>query len=127
MWNFAKAIMMSIGILSALPSWIGIVNPSVAADSTESRAELVGACKREAKRGHYRQLRTRIVLEHKKRMVVLCEALRTEISAVDARETALTNCLAEASRGPVNVNRRGGADRSHVARLKSICRSLAAQ
>jgi len=124
MWNFATAVMISIGIVSAVPGWIGSAIPNAAADSNESRAELVAACKREAKRGHYRQLHTRIVLEHKKRMVVLCEAFRTEISEIKARETALTSCLAEASRGPVNVNRRAGSDRLHVARLKSICRSL---
>lgn len=127
MWNSAKAIVMSIGIVSALPGWIGSAIPSAAADSKESRADLVVACKREAKRGHYRQLHTKIVLEHKERMVAICEALRMEISGENARATALTNCLSEASKGPVNVNRRGGADRSHVARLKSICRSLARQ
>lgn len=124
MWNFATAVMISIGIISAVPGWIGSAIPNAAADSNESRAELVAACKREAKRGHYRQLHTRIVLEHKKRMVVLCEALRTEILNAQASEAFLASCLAEASRGPVNVNRRGGGDRLHVARLKSICRSL---
>jgi len=125
MWNFAKAIMISIGIVVAMPGWIGSAIPSAAADSKVSRAELVTACKREAKRGHYRQLHTKSVVDHKKKMVVLCEVFLKETPAVAAREAALADCLAEAARGPASVNRRGGADRLHVARLRTICRSLA--
>lgn len=125
MRQITMAIIACVFIMSGTIGWSRSVPPASAADLKIPRAELVAACKQEAKRGHYRQLHSRIVLEHKQRMLLVCDRLRFEPATEGERAAVLTACLAEASRGPINVNRRGGADRSHVVRLKRMCRALA--
>lgn len=114
-----------VGILAVV---IGVFSAQGFAKATEpvpDRAALVSECKREANRGHFHQLFSNQVLQHKKRMGEICQAWLTIND--DKQDEHLAECLAESKRGPMNIRRGRNRDAFHVMRLKEVCGKLRAK
>lgn len=115
------------------PVLISAVVAICAAFTAPSRAEtpadaLIAQCRQEAMRGHLRvgrllPLKGPVVEAHRTRMVAICNSWLS-VKSGDA-DDLLSQCLAEATRGPRVWHKGRDLDRDHVARLKTVCRSLA--
>lgn len=117
-------MLTAIGVAGLLAALTISQAMSAAAETSETQSSLVAECKREAARGHYRQLFTAQTLQHKKRMREKCGEWRTVKD--HERDRLLAECLAESQRGPM-YGRSGKSDKGHVVRLKEFCRILHTQ
>lgn len=115
------------GIIAVAAAVLLVAAPAVSSEKSADDAEvadLVRACKLEAKRGHFKHAsgQRSEIEEHKRRMSNLCD----EWSAATAsgQDEVVRKCKSEAAWGARHVHRGGNADRSHMVRLQLLCDQL---
>lgn len=107
----------------------GLVLGGEAMATQASREDLVAACQREAARGHALAWRMEPSLRNgiegqRKQMSAACAAF---LAGGRGTTALLSQCLHEASQGPLHIQRGRNMDRAHVERQKDLCRALGGQ
>lgn len=116
------------GIIALAVSAVLVAAPAVSSEKSADDAEvadLVRACKLEAKRGHFKHASgQRSAIEaHKRRMSILCD--EWSAATVSGQDEVAKKCKSEAAWGARHVHRGDNADRSHMVRLQRLCDQLA--